>query len=123
MNILVNSEGSVKLADFGIAKKLDNSSQLCDTGVGTPIYMAPERQMYFLIKLKASLLNYPLGRARKMVEMPNMARNPKSGTTVFACGKCTKEIIRTTRRDASSLKGLSKVESEDMLKKTFNMHR
>ena len=58
-----------------------------------------------------------------MIEMSNMARNPKSGTTAFACGKCAKEIIRTTRGGASSLKRLSKVESEDMLKKTFNIHR
>ncbi|PAV57756.1 hypothetical protein WR25_07388 [Diploscapter pachys] len=45
VNILVNSKGFVKLGDFGISKKLDKSSQQCNTGVGTPIYMAPERLM------------------------------------------------------------------------------
>merc|ERR1719277_2386891 len=41
-NILVNSRGCVKVTDFGISKKLEDSS-FCDTFVGTATHMSPER--------------------------------------------------------------------------------
>jgi serine/threonine protein kinase len=42
-NILINTEGWVKLTDFGIAKELDNTAALAQTFVGTSTYMSPER--------------------------------------------------------------------------------
>eukprot|EP00516_Mucochytrium_quahogii_P004547 CAMPEP_0203758506 /NCGR_PEP_ID=MMETSP0098-20131031/11354_1 /ASSEMBLY_ACC=CAM_ASM_000208 /TAXON_ID=96639 /ORGANISM=" , Strain NY0313808BC1" /LENGTH=362 /DNA_ID=CAMNT_0050650983 /DNA_START=96 /DNA_END=1181 /DNA_ORIENTATION=+ len=42
-NILCNSNGEVKLTDFGISKELENSIGLCQTFVGTFKYMSPER--------------------------------------------------------------------------------
>ena len=42
-NILINSDGLVKLTDFGIAKTLDNTTDLSNTFVGTKTYMSPER--------------------------------------------------------------------------------
>ncbi len=42
-NILLNSNGEVKLTDFGISKELENSIGLCQTFVGTFKYMSPER--------------------------------------------------------------------------------
>jgi hypothetical protein len=45
-NILLSSSGGVKLADFGIAKRLDDmASDLTSSGqfVGTPKYLAPEQ--------------------------------------------------------------------------------
>jgi tRNA A-37 threonylcarbamoyl transferase component Bud32 len=49
-NLLVTGEGSVKIADFGIAKAanvLEQTGQLTATGltVGTPSYIAPEQAM------------------------------------------------------------------------------
>lgn len=43
-NILIAETGQVKLADFGIARRLDSEERLTRTGesVGTPYYMAPE---------------------------------------------------------------------------------
>ncbi len=44
-NILLDSEGNARLADFGIAKLVEGDTRLTATGglIGTPAYMAPEQ--------------------------------------------------------------------------------
>ncbi|XP_051973501.1 serine/threonine-protein kinase 10-like [Xyrauchen texanus] len=41
-NILLTMEGHVKLADFGVSAKMDNTLQKRSTFIGTPYWMAPE---------------------------------------------------------------------------------
>lgn len=41
-NILINMEGAVKVADFGLASMLDPSAAQEETTLGTPDYVAPE---------------------------------------------------------------------------------
>lgn len=41
-NILIDMNGHLKLADFGLAKFVQNNSDLNDTFCGSPEYMAPE---------------------------------------------------------------------------------
>ena len=44
-NVLISSEGEVKLADFGMARNADSESTLTSTGmpIGTPLYISPEQ--------------------------------------------------------------------------------
>ncbi len=44
-NLLLNDEGTVRVADFGLAKMDDRQAQVTQTGfvLGTPAYMAPEQ--------------------------------------------------------------------------------
>jgi hypothetical protein len=44
-NVLIGADGTLKITDFGLAKKLDETAALTDTGavMGTPSYMAPEQ--------------------------------------------------------------------------------
>src|SRR5262249_57368005 len=44
-NVLLASDGTPKVTDFGLAKKLDQASGQTQTGaiLGTPSYMAPEQ--------------------------------------------------------------------------------
>src|SRR5262249_48209445 len=44
-NILMTAEGTPKIADFGLARRVEDSRGLTQTGIpiGTPSYMAPEQ--------------------------------------------------------------------------------
>lgn len=41
-NIMIDMDGNLKIADFGLSKKGMRSSQLAYTFCGSPEYMAPE---------------------------------------------------------------------------------
>jgi uncharacterized protein (TIGR02145 family) len=44
-NFMITKTGSIKLADFGIAKDVNNKFEMTETGtqMGTPLYMSPEQ--------------------------------------------------------------------------------
>ncbi len=60
-NILLASDGRVKVADWGLAKCLDGAQDLTHAGVvlGTPEYMSPEQIMSRPLSMKSDL--YSLG--------------------------------------------------------------
>jgi serine/threonine protein kinase len=54
-NIFVTSENIIKLGDFGISKKLENSMDLANSGVGTPFYLSPEICQGFSYSFKTDI--------------------------------------------------------------------
>ncbi|KAL2501902.1 Mitogen-activated protein kinase kinase 5 [Forsythia ovata] len=42
-NFLINSRRTVKIADFGVSRILDQTMDACNSSVGTIAYMSPER--------------------------------------------------------------------------------
>jgi len=80
-NILLNSNGQVKLTDFGIARELDNSIGKAMTIVGTFKYMSPERILadkysyasdiwsMGLVLIECATNRYPYSNINSMIEM------------------------------------------------------
>lgn len=62
-NILLTADGTPKIADFGLAKRLDGQGVRTRTGVvmGTPSYMAPEQALGLKRELSPSADIYALG--------------------------------------------------------------
>mmetsp|Transcript_13711 Transcript_13711/g.9706 ORF Transcript_13711/g.9706 Transcript_13711/m.9706 type:complete len:99 (+) Transcript_13711:1121-1417(+) len=42
-NILLNNKGHIKIADFGVSSKIENTMDCMTSFVGTVTYMSPER--------------------------------------------------------------------------------
>lgn len=40
--MLITRDNRVKIGDFGISKRLENTVQLANTSLGTPFYLSPE---------------------------------------------------------------------------------
>lgn len=40
-NIMIDMNGNLKIADFGLSRKIKGSNELCYTFCGSPEYMAP----------------------------------------------------------------------------------
>jgi WD40 repeat protein len=62
-NVLIAADGTLKITDFGLAKKLDEAAGLTDTGavMGTPSYMAPEQANGKAAQLSPATDVYALG--------------------------------------------------------------
>jgi len=83
-NVLVNSEGVVKLSDFGLSAELQNSILMAATFVGTCRYMAPERirhepyafasdvWSFGLVLLECALGRFPYPDAATYIEMAEL---------------------------------------------------
>ncbi|CAG9323638.1 unnamed protein product [Blepharisma stoltei] len=80
-NVLASTSGAVKLSDFGISKELGVTIGLCNTFVGTMIYMSPERingKTYSyssdiwslgLMLVELAVGKYPYPKANTYIEM------------------------------------------------------
>lgn len=50
-NVLLNSNGQVKLADFGVSAQLAHNQAYIESFIGTPFWMSPEVRTYAQILL------------------------------------------------------------------------
>lgn len=89
-NILVNSEGLMKLTDFGISRDFSTSKDFMKTFIGTLQYMSPERMesqkynylsdmwSFGLLMMELALLKYPFLEGRKAKEYIHLYQFIKS---------------------------------------------
>jgi tetratricopeptide (TPR) repeat protein/tRNA A-37 threonylcarbamoyl transferase component Bud32 len=81
-NVLVAADGTLKVTDFGLAKRLDGDSGQTRTGVvmGTPSYMAPEQALGKTKEIGPAVDIYALGA---VLYEALSGRPPFRGTTIW----------------------------------------
>src|SRR5207249_2261958 len=81
-NILITMDGTPKITDFGLAKRLDAETQQTPSGavIGTPSYMAPEQALGKTKEVAPALDVYALGA--NLYEMLT-GRPPFKGETLW----------------------------------------
>ena len=80
-NILVTKNNNVKIADFGIARVLDDQ-RLTKTGflIGTPIYMSPEQLRSHNVDLRSDLYSMGVSLYEALAGIPPFGANEDSST-------------------------------------------
>ena len=61
-NVMIDSEGHVRLTDFGMCRKLKHSEDYATTLCGTPDYMAPEVSYKFYLFVCTSSIKVCIAR-------------------------------------------------------------
>jgi WD40 repeat protein/tRNA A-37 threonylcarbamoyl transferase component Bud32 len=125
-NILIAGDGTLKIADFGLAKLLDAEADLTRSGdaLGTPSYMAPEQARGIvspqadIYALGAILYELLTGRPPFVAETsaetlvlvqtrepiaPGLARAKLSGDLQAICLKCLEKDVRNRYATAEAL--------------------
>jgi len=108
-NLLINSNGEVKVTDFGVSAELQSSFAMCGTFVGTFKYMSPERiknapysymsdiWSFGLVVMECATGQYPFHEHSNCIEMaqtileadvPKLPRGQFSPELIDFCAQC-----------------------------------
>lgn len=82
-NVLIKTDGTVKLADFGASRTLTNTMTKCNTFVGSPYWMAPEVMLQKDYDHQVDVWSLGITVYELVVGKPPLANvNPMSALTV-----------------------------------------
>jgi len=106
-NVLLTADGTPKVADFGLARRLDDEAGLTRTGtaVGTPSYMAPEQ---------AGEDKYAPGPPADIYSLGAILYELLTGRPPFQAGNAAMTIYRAVTQDPVRPSQLNKKVSQDL---------
>lgn len=96
-NLLINSNGEVKVTDFGVSAELQSTLAMCGTFVGTFKYMSPERirnlpysyasdiWSFGLVMMECATGVYPYFEHTNCIEMAQVITNVSVLDNIVLC--------------------------------------
>lgn len=111
-NLLVNTKGQVKIADFGVSNRTEHTFSACNSMIGTVTYMSPERILaepykidsdiwsFGLVVLECATGIYPYSRSYRprpdsLSSASGSSSVGSSASSGSGCGSVAERISRT----------------------------
>lgn len=130
-NLLVNTKGQVKLADFGVSNRTEHTFSACNSMIGTVTYMSPERILaepykidsdiwsFGLVVLECATGIYPYSRSYNPRHDSSSSASASSSSVASSassesgCGSVAERISRTlTSSNITTLELMERIVNE-----------
>lgn len=113
-NLLVNTQGEVKIADFGVSNRKKHTFSACNSMIGTVTYMSPERILaepykidsdiwsFGLVVLECATGLYPYSRSYRPRLESSSSSSSSGSSSASSGGSCNSSVAERISRTLSS---------------------